>query len=784
MTATPPVATLSKLKNLHAKTLFRWEAPASPHSASMLEGRPCSDIEVLNSLQSLLCEISCASSSDGGGDAVAVSPSTVSSSLSSSSSVTYIETAGGVLSPSAASPENTGPHHARSSLASDNSHKPNWGWTLQGDLYQPLIGHAPVVLVGDGRLGGISCTLSALESLILRGYDVAALILLEPENGRTIGGSSNSNVMALRDYISNRRAFQVRAGSGEVLFQNPLQSILSLPPIPSDPSVPLYDWFDSDAVVNTFAKLDSFLQNSWEGQVADMRTMVLAGNGRDNAVWWPDVFANAPDAASTNSTPSHRIPLVDSAVGRDCFVVRIPSSNEGNVSENSAMEKRPFVDASAASWTQGVGYGESSLALSAAAAAGRYGHVSGGIMHAPAVSLAQTLVGPTGPGAKWASRVFFTDGGGSLAIETAIKMGIKTYQKRMRLSLEKAEATCWILCTQEDCYHGDTLGVMNAAEAYTDKEHPWYELKSLCLSTPTIGYRDGVLTISFPEGLQPSADVAYTFSSIDKIMDIRARSLSKLLSLYKEMIEMQWLVHEHRSFQKIGSVLLEPILQCSGGMKFIDPLWQRAMIDVAESRSIPVIFDESSTGLRRLGIKGCHSILKKEPDIAVYSKLLTGGVIPLSVTLTTEEVYDSFSTDPVQQRLLNGNSYVANPSACNAALHTLSAYDSVWKDEEASRRNGPWLLFDEDSCRRLSQLSCVDQSFTLGTVLVVSLSRSEDANVAHRRVEQVVARLLNSGILVERNGLVIYIMTSPFTQRSVCVWLVDQLYAALVSLDD
>ena len=59
----------------------------------------------------------------------------------------------------------------------DGCHQDHWGWTLQGDLYQPLLGHAPVVLVGDGRLGGISCTLSALESLLLRGYDVAAFSL-------------------------------------------------------------------------------------------------------------------------------------------------------------------------------------------------------------------------------------------------------------------------------------------------------------------------------------------------------------------------------------------------------------------------------------------------------------------------------------------------------------------------------------------------------------------------------------------------------------------------------
>lgn len=743
--------------NLSAATLFRWATPVSPHVASLSEHQPCSDEQVLSALQAFLSDISHSTTT-----------TTSSSSISSSgrtSCTTYIETAGGVLSPSAASPDNTGLQHVQTQHALDGRH---WGWTLQGDLYQPILGYAPVVLVGDGRLGGISSTLSALESLVLRGYDVAALVLIE-----TV--ASYGNINALREYVSSRR---MRSGSGEILFPTPSQSMLSLPPIPVDPKTPLHDWYRSKQVEETFARLDDHLQNSWEGQVSDWQSMLQAGDGRVNAVWWPG-------NNSTDSNGNELVTLVDSAAGNTFHVVQSGTATN----TTNGLERVSMVDASASGWTQGVGHGASSMTLAVAAAAGRYGHVTAPprgratVMHAPAVALAQALVGPTGPGSPWADRVFFTDDGGSAAVEVAIKMGFKTYQKRMGLSSEEAEKIEWIVSAQEDCYHGDTLGAMNIAEPYTDKEHPWYEQKSLCLATPTLGFREGKLLISFPEGLNPSDDVAYEFDSIAHVMDIRARSLTKLLSLYKEMIEMQWLVHEHRSQQKIGSVILEPVMQCAGGMKFVDPLWQRAMVEVAKSRNIPVIFDESTTGLFRLGFASCSEILNAEPDIAIYSKLLTGGLLPLSVTLTSEEVFETFSMEELQQQLLNGNTFVASPVACVSALKALSSYHSHMKHEmnATSRDLGPRLLFDEEQTKRFSRLPCVEQSFTLGTVLSLTL-RQDDEGATISNAGRIMDTLEDKGILAGYVDNVVYIMASPLTKKEECARVADLLYMSIQQL--
>ena len=148
--------------NLRGQTLFSWETPASPHVASIKENLPKSDGEVLAALESALVDIS----------------------ATGSSSTTWIETAGGVLSPSSASPLNQSSHHAVTG---------EWGWSTQADLYRPLTKLVPVILVGDGRLGGISATLCAMEALMLRGYDIMGMIVLE---------TGYDNVSAFRDYAS------------------------------------------------------------------------------------------------------------------------------------------------------------------------------------------------------------------------------------------------------------------------------------------------------------------------------------------------------------------------------------------------------------------------------------------------------------------------------------------------------------------------------------------------------------------------------------------------------
>jgi dethiobiotin synthetase/adenosylmethionine--8-amino-7-oxononanoate aminotransferase len=212
--------------NITCKTLFNWMTPASPHLASRWENLPVSDEQVTLSLTESMKLIQ----------------------SSSVKSTTIIETAGGALSPSSSSPDNALTTESR------------WGWSTQADLYSPL--NIPVVFVGDGKLGGISVTLSTLEALWNRGYSVDAVVFINSgtENGQDGNAISfgEGNAEALEEYIMMQtinQAFPCRNiqnfGEDDIVLLSPL------PPMPE----PLDNWYEQNH--ERFSKLNHLLNKKW-----------------------------------------------------------------------------------------------------------------------------------------------------------------------------------------------------------------------------------------------------------------------------------------------------------------------------------------------------------------------------------------------------------------------------------------------------------------------------------------------------------------------------------------
>jgi bifunctional dethiobiotin synthetase / adenosylmethionine---8-amino-7-oxononanoate aminotransferase len=797
-------------------TIFAWDTPTSPHTASRIEQFPVSDSEFVLQFNQCLEYIETQSSS---GDDASAARTAGTATSGTGSTTTWIETAGGVLSPASASPHNITSNHARqlpvsttsfgpkrhrrnidnpssmdSSVSTSSTSPVSWGWIPQGDLYQPYVGLTSVVLVGDSRLGGIHATLTALESLVLRGYNVHAVVFIDNADQSW----STQNVDALREYISGRKV-TMRGGTGESLFQMPTQSIVSLPPIPSDPTIPLYEWYNRPDVIMTFSKLNQFLLDTHQKYISELTQLKQRGR---NVVWWP--FTQHGNILEDSEHVTH----VDSAHGDYFSVLTKNQSDSHQINEDTvSLQQQNLLDACASWWTQGVGHGNPSIALAAGAAAGRYGHVLfPDVVHQPAVRLSEYLISSRGPGYEWASRVFFSDDG-STAMEVAIKMGIKLYQTRKQLSHDECKEYEFVVCAQAGCYHGDTLGVMDVAEPsiFNEGQHPWYKPMGLFLDPPTIGFQKGVLSIQFPEGLAPesytqcgdnldkSPNEQYIFKTVDQILDVDARKLGKLYSHYSEIIEMQWLVYEHSGInRKIASVVFEPILLGAGGMKFIDPLWQRALVDVARSRNIPVIFDEVASGLYRLGVKSCREILGVNPDIAAYAKLLTGGLIPLSATLASEEVFSAYLGTHKGQALLHGHSFTAHPLGCVSALHALDVYHTALEmNNDRSKlkrlftRGHPFVLFDIEQTRALSELPAVERSFTLGTVLAVTFypENSQAAGYGGSSCTiPIVRELRHHGVYTRPLGNVIYLMASPLTCRETCENMTHILQSAIIKV--
>ena len=491
-------------------TLHYWDMPASPHLASRLANKPASDEEVISSIQMKLNGIH---------------------EQNPHGSTIWIETAGGVLSPASASPYNTRPRHAsgkKISLITESS----WGWSTQGDLYQPF--HLPVILVGDGRLGGISATLSAMESLLIRGYDIHAIALIEDSADLSGHGS---NLPALQEYAS--RCMALRSGSGRALLSNVEKSIVSFPAVPSDMNIPLNEWFESQNVVQGSLELKDFLRTEWENHVDIIGELREKGK---KVLWWPFTQHQGHDENKVTATQ------IDGASGDNFSIIHPPTINTANDDDNGGgetLKRTAHFDSCASWWTQGMGHGESSLALAAASAAGRFGHVIfPDAVHEPATKLAETLVNSDlGPGKGWASRVFFTDDG-STAMEVAIKMGMRKYAVDHKLDYENIsqDLTLTVLA-QKDCYHGDTLGVMDVAEPsiFNEGQHPWYEPKGLFLDYPTVRYKEGIIGINFP---MSEDEMNHGLTSLEEVFNVNDRLQSTLYAHYCSSIESEWDLYE------------------------------------------------------------------------------------------------------------------------------------------------------------------------------------------------------------------------------------------------
>ncbi|EQC40531.1 hypothetical protein SDRG_02421 [Saprolegnia diclina VS20] len=656
-------------KRLTSHTLFSWETAVSPHLAASLEKKAVDDAMVVTKLSKTLRELQA---------------------NAAASALTVVETAGGVCSPSASG-------------------------KLQCDVYRPL--RLPAVLVGDGRLGGISATMSALDSLLLRGYDVSCIVLIEQDN------------------LSNADAIAERATELGI----PIFALDKLPPQPE----PLTKWYaKSDAA---FRAVYDSIATTHAARVDRLRALPAIAK---DTLWWP----------FTQHKSNKGVLVIDSAYG-DTFATY----------NDATASIEPMYDACASWWTQGVGHGNAKMALSLATAAGRYGHVMfPENAHEPAVVLSEKLLASVGKG--WAGKVFFSDDG-STAVEIGIKMALRKYAVDHGLSMSFEGIKNVIVLAQAGCYHGDTLGAMDVAEpsVYNATQHPWYKPKALFVQPPSVTVAsNGHMRITWAD-VNPSLETQ--LPTMNDVFDI-SRDGSALTAAYTDYIES--LLATVPSDTVIGALILEPVLIGAGGMVLVDPLFQRTMVRVCQRHKIPVVFDEVFSGFWRLGAESARDLLHVNPDIACYAKLLTGGAVPLSTTLATNAVFDAFYADSKADALLHGHSFTANPVGCAAAITALDMYTGLSTPKGSVTR----VQWSPDQVAALAARPGVDRAFQIGTVLVIELA-STSRGYTDTTGQDVLVRLRANGIYARSLGNVLYIMASPLSTPETCKAIFNKVVAHL-----
>ncbi|KAG6884936.1 hypothetical protein C0993_007118 [Termitomyces sp. T159_Od127] len=611
----------------------------------------------------------------------------------------YVETAGGV-------------------------HSPTLSGTTQAEAYRPLF--LPTILIGDAKLGGISSTIAAYEALLLRGYIVDAVLLFSD--------SCYRNEQYLSQYFAERNVWLAAFEKPPALLSNPHENFQS--------TDAYYDRLmhpaDGQSVLDAVKHLDQ----AHKSRLAELDSMPRRTL---DSVWWPFVqHSHFQKEADVN--------VIDSA-SSDFFSIY----TEKPASPTASLLS-PQLDSSASWWTQTFGHAHTNTTLAAARAAGRYGHVMfPGATHLPALRLTEALL--RGPGKGWAQRVFISDNG-STGMEVALKMALRAWTKRMGVS-PATQAKLGVLGLTGS-YHGDTIGAMDASEKKGVYTCEWHEGKGLWIEPPTVAFVDGELRVWMPmtnawlesESVRTVYDVASGSSLRPHIKDLYTRYIEGTLKEYEEK-------RKAVDGPRLAALVIEPLVMGAGGMKFVDPLFQRVLIDVVRSgradlglcpveegeawQGLPVVFDEVFVGLHRIGAESTASLLGVHPDISVNAKVLTGGLVPLAATLAREGIFRAFWGSGKEKALLHGHSYSAHAVGCEVAVETLKEIGRLAQSEEwalakgrwgdafpsEEGENSVWSFWGCEFVERLSRAEGVAEVMALGCVLAIKVEGAQGGYTSH-----------------------------------------------------
>lgn len=301
------------------------------------------------------------------------------------------------------------------------------------------------------------------------------------------------------------------------------------------------------------------------------------------------------------------------------------------------VDGKRYLDAVSSWWTNLFGHAEPRIAAAIARQAGELEHVIyAGFSHEPGLRLAESLlaVAPRQAGRAPLAKVFYADNG-SAAIEVALKMSFHSHLNR-----GDGKRTRFVALTGS--YHGETLGALSMGDI------PLYRRV----------YAPLLLQPLFAPS--PDAFEAEPGESAEACALRRADQLAAIFEAHPG---------------EISALILEPLVQCAGGMRMFHPAYLRRAREICDAHGAHLIADEIAVGFGRTGTLFACEQASIAPDFLCLSKGLTGGFMPLSAVLTTQHVYESFLDDSRERAFLHSHSYSGNPLACAAALASLAIFD-------------------------------------------------------------------------------------------------------------
>ena len=304
------------------------------------------------------------------------------------------------------------------------------------------------------------------------------------------------------------------------------------------------------------------------------------------------------------------------------------------------FEGRRILDAIGSWWVNLLGHGNPRINAALRRQLDSLEHVMlAGFTHAPAVELAERLakLAPGGLG-----HCFFASDGAS-AVEIALKMSYHYWRNAGRSAKNG-------FVTLANSYHGETLGALSVTDIPL--------------------YRDTYAPLLRASARVPSPD--WRLAEPGETPREYARRCAKALE-----------EHFERYATGTAALIVEPLVQCAGGMAMYDADYLRHARELCDRFDVHLIADEIAVGFGRTGTLFACEQAGITPDFLCLSKGLTGGYLPLSVVLATDRVYRAFYDDKLERGFLHSHSYSGNPLACRAALAVLD----ILEEEKVLERN-------------------------------------------------------------------------------------------------
>lgn len=365
------------------------------------------------------------------------------------------------------------------------------------------------------------------------------------------------------------------------------------------------------------------------------------------------------------------------------------------------FEDNAYIDAVSSWWVNIFGHSNKRINDKIKAQLDTLEHVLlAGFTHEPAIELAHKLVKLTPLGLK---KVFYVDNGSS-AVEAALKM---SYHYHLNKGKRKP-----VFLSLSNSYHGETIGALSVGDVSLYKET--YE--QLLIQN---------MQVPVPK---------------DQSIEAAQEALEGLEVCLKERSD------------EIAALIVEPLIQGAGGMHMYHPDYLTGARALTKAYDVHLIADEIMTGFGRTGKMFACEHADISPDFMTLSKALTGGYLPLSVVMTTDDIYQAFYCDYNEHKaFLHSHSYTGNPLACAAALATLEIFEEEDILGENAKKSA-YILQELEKFHALENVASIRQQ---GMVTAIELKGYDSTERIGLKIYEYA---LTQGVLLRPLGHILYFM--------------------------